>query len=210
MFEEDPPQALMLEEMVLSALPVYGLHEGHLVEVLRADLGVGTILFVQGLIKFTAEHLERPAHQILRQDECRAASRSQDSPGAAVGSAVFSWRRECSPGASTSWVAFQERLEGNLVVRSTSAGFYEAGEFCVVNMTGWADIQGGRECNPGAHTSSVAFHGGQELGEAVVSASAPSRGRSCSPRGPRRRLKRKADSSQDSDAPAKKPPPRGC
>ena len=162
-FGEDRSQALMLEHVLLCALPVMGLNEEELVEELQADLQHRARAFVHGLIEFTVQRCGREAHYLLIRVDSRAGSGSEDSSGVVLCSAGFRRWRERSPVGRTSWAAYQERRQGNLVARTSSTGFQERGEGCLVTSTSWVGFQERRERSPVASTSWAAFQGGREL-----------------------------------------------
>ncbi|GAB0198379.1 E3 ubiquitin-protein ligase Topors-like [Grus japonensis] len=179
-FGEDRSQALMLEHVLLCALPVMGLNEEELVQELQADLQHRARAFVHGLIEFTVQRCGREAHYLLIRVDSRAGSGSEDSSGVVLCSAGFRRWRERSPVGRTSWAAYQERRQGNLVARTSSTGFQERGEGCLVTNTSWVGFQERgegclvtntswvgfqerRERSPVASTSWAAFQGGREL-----------------------------------------------
>ncbi|KAK4811414.1 hypothetical protein QYF61_005063 [Mycteria americana] len=81
-FGEERSQALMLERMILRALPVLGLQEEDLVKSLQADLRSCTTASVQGLTEFTVERCGMAAHRLLLWEGSRAARGMEASPGA--------------------------------------------------------------------------------------------------------------------------------
>ncbi|KAF1672079.1 TOPRS ligase, partial [Pygoscelis papua] len=196
-FGEGRSEALMLEHMIQNVLPVMGLHEADLVESLQADLGSRTTAFVQGLIRSAVERCRRAAYHLLVRDGIRG---QELSPAASRGG------QELSPVASTSSAASRGGTPVPGPVHSSSAAAADADE---LPGTSTAALRGGPSCPsvpapiPGEQEE---LH--KEPGEAAAGASAPSQARGCSRRGPRRPLKRKASSSEDSAAPARKPPRR--
>lgn len=98
-FGEDHPQVLMLEDLVLNVLPVWGLQEERLVQELQFHLQSLTAVFVQSLILFTVEWCGRRARHLLLRRYSDAAGEGKGSPGEVLCSAAH------SPAASTSWAA---------------------------------------------------------------------------------------------------------
>ncbi|XP_053940197.1 uncharacterized protein LOC128854099 [Cuculus canorus] len=151
-FEADPNQAVGLQEMILSILPVLGLHEERLEEELNNDLGSHTTAFVRGLIDFTVKECRREACHLLHHGTPRYDGGLEDSPGHVISASFTRWR-DRSPVARTTWAAHQERRLGNLVARNRCSGFQEQGRSGFVTSTTWTVYRREGERSPTATTS---------------------------------------------------------
>ncbi|NWZ57349.1 TOPRS ligase, partial [Haliaeetus albicilla] len=189
-FAEEPSTAVVLEDLILSVLGLFGLDEEVLVRLLQASLQHRAATFVQQLIDVAVRRCSREAHRLLGLEAGRAAEEREGSPAAARHPATSQRGSPASgpaPAGSPPGAGEEERP-------STST----------------AALCGGPSSPPDVP---VPTHGEQEEprqdpGEAVAGPSSPSRDRDRSPGGPRRPPKRRAGSSRDSSQPPKRPPRR--
>ena len=189
-FRNRRSQVVIVEDLVMSALGLFGLNEDLLVRLLRVSLRNRTAMFVQRLIDVAVQRCSREAHRLLDLEDGHVAEEREGSPAAAPPPAA-SRRGSPAPGPAPS---------------SSPAGADEEER----PSTSTAALRGGPSSPP---SIPVPTHGEQEElhedpGEAVAGPSTPSWGRDPSPGQPRRAPKRKAGSSQDSSQPPKRPPRR--
>ncbi|GAB0205086.1 E3 ubiquitin-protein ligase Topors-like [Grus japonensis] len=176
------------EDLVMSALGLFGLHEDVLVRLLRISLQHHTETFVQRLINVAVQRCSREARRLLDLEDGHAAEEREGSPAAAPRPAA-SRRGSPAPGPAPS---------------GSPAGADEEER----PSTSAAAISGSPSSCPDAP---VPTHGEQEEphtdpGQAVAGPSTASQGRDRSPGRPRRPPKRRAGRSQDSSHPPKRPP----
>ncbi|KAK4816699.1 hypothetical protein QYF61_020583 [Mycteria americana] len=190
LFAEEPSTAVVLEDLILSVLGLFGLDEEVLLRLLEVSLQNRAATFVQQLIDVAVQRCSGEAHRLLGLEDGHAAERREGSPAAAPPPAA-SRRGSPAPGPAPS---------------GSPAGASEVER----PSTSSAALRGGPSSPPDAP---VPTHGEQEElqedpGEAAAGASPPSRGRDCSRGGRRRPPKRRAGSSHDSSQPPKRPPRR--
>ncbi|XP_064901255.1 E3 ubiquitin-protein ligase Topors-like [Columba livia] len=179
-----------VEALITPMLLLFGLDEEQLVPLLEATLQNRAATFVHRLMDVAARLCSREAERRLGLEDGHAAAEWEGSAVAAPGPAV-------SPGGSpTPGPASSNSLEGANVdlLPSTSA----------------AALQQGPGSPPSAPipTPGLQAEPQEEPDEAGPRPSSPSRGREGSSAGPRRALKRKAGSPEDSSPAPKRPPSR--
>ncbi|KAK4816698.1 hypothetical protein QYF61_020582 [Mycteria americana] len=190
LFAEEPSTAVVLEDLILSVLGLFGLDEEVLLRLLEVSLQNRAATFVQQLIDVAVQRCSGEAHRLLGLEDGHAAERREGSPVAAPPPAA-SRRGSPAPGPAPS---------------GSPAGAGEVEH----PSTSTAALHGGPSSPPDAP---VPTHGEQEElqedpGEAAAGASPPSRGRDRSRGGRRRPPKRRAGSSHNSSQPPKRPPRR--
>ncbi|CAM9680050.1 unnamed protein product [Bubo scandiacus] len=188
-FELERRQVLTLAQRILHTLPILGLREERLLEIVQRHLGSRTTAFTQGLIRVIMQWCGRASHQLLL---------SEESPG-------FQERGELSPVASTSAVPARGGTPEPGPAPSATAATADADELL---GTSTAALQGGPSCPP-APSPGEQEELQREPGEAAARVSAPRQARGSSRHRHRSAQKRKASTtSSDSSSRAKKPPRR--
>lgn len=138
-------KVFLLTRMILDVLPAYGLDEDVLVAVLSPDLRSHTLEFVRRLFEATEKRCgDKALSLLIRKGSC-AASGLERSQRDSERWAEFSWWREGSPVASTSWTARHVKRKGNVVRRSTSSGCPERGEYSSTTTITCSDRPAGRD-----------------------------------------------------------------
>ncbi|KAK1199445.1 TOPRS ligase, partial [Pygoscelis papua] len=183
-FRNQHSWAAIVEELVMSALGLFGLNKDLLVRLLRVSLRNHTSTFVQHLIDVAVQRCSGEAHHLLDLEDGHGAEEQGGSPAAAPHPAA-SQRGSPAPGPAPA---------------SSPAGAEEEER----PSTSTAAFRGGPNSPPNApvptHREQEELH--EDPGDAVAGPSTPSRGR------PRQAPKRRAGSSQDSSQPRKRPPRR--
>ena len=189
-FAEEPSTAVVLEDLILSVLGLFGLDEDVLVRLLQVSLQNRAATFVQQLISVAVQRCGGEAHRLLGLEDGHASEERERSPAAAPPPAA-SRRGSPAPGPAPS---------------SSPAGADEEER----PSTSTAALRGGpsspRDAPVPTHGEQEELH--EDPGEAAAGAPTPSWGRDPSPGQPRRAPKRRASSSHDSSRPPKRPPRR--
>ncbi|PKU28213.1 hypothetical protein llap_21483 [Limosa lapponica baueri] len=189
-FAQEPSTAVVLEDLILSVLGLFGLDEDVLVRLLQASLQNRAATFAHQLINVAVQRCSREAHRLLGLADGHADEEREATPTALPHPAA-SQRGSPDPGPATYSRPHAAHEDDRL-------------------NTNTAHLRGGPNSIP---DTPVPSHGEQEelhenSGEAVAGPSTPSRGGDRSSRGTRRAPKRKASSSHGSSQPSKRPPRR--
>ncbi|NWZ58509.1 TOPRS ligase, partial [Haliaeetus albicilla] len=181
-------QVVIAEDLVVSALGLFGLDEDFLARLLRVSFQRHTATFIQQLIDVAVQRCSREARRLLGLEDGHAAGGREGSPLAAPQPAA-SQRGSPAPGPAPA---------------GSPAGADEVER----PSTSTAALRGGPSSPPSVP---IPTHGEQEEphqdpGEAVAGPSTSRQDRDRSLGGPRRPPKRRASSSQEASQPCKRPP----
>ncbi|KAK4815993.1 hypothetical protein QYF61_010861 [Mycteria americana] len=83
LFAEEPSTAVVLEDLILSVLGLFGLDEEVLLRLLEVSLQNRTATFVRQLIDVAVQRCSGEAHRLLGLEDGHAAERREGSPTAA-------------------------------------------------------------------------------------------------------------------------------
>ncbi|CAM9707743.1 unnamed protein product [Bubo scandiacus] len=176
-FELERRQVLTLAQRILHTLPILGLREERLLEIVQRHLGSRTTAFTQGLIRVIMQWCGRASHQLLLSEESRAVRMLEESPGGISNSTVPRRSQEQSPMVtSTSWGVSRQGREQSPVVSTTWGASRGGHDHSPMASSSWVVSRQGREQSPVVSTTWGASRGGRVWSPMASSSWGSSRG----------------------------------